>query len=105
MSRGAARLGDQVAGRCSGPGHAGNLSTTGTIITASGDVTANGRGLARIGDRVQLNCRSDHFGIIDEASGDTTSNRLTARLGDRVVGDGINFEGTIETASGDVFVN
>lgn len=105
MSRGVARLGDTVVGICSGPGHVVNLSTTGTIITASNDTQANNRGVARIGDRVQLDCNSDHFGIIDEGSSDTTSNRVTARLGDRVVGDGITFEGTIDTASSDVFVN
>lgn len=105
MSRGVARLGDTVRGLCSGSGHAVELETTGTIITASSDSQANNRGIARIGDRVQLDCDPDHFGIIEEGSGDTTSNRVTARLGDRVVGDGIVFEGTIETASSDVFVN
>lgn len=106
MTRGVARLGDTIEGICSGPGHDIELPTTGTIITASSDIQANNRGIARIGDRVQLDCDPDHFGIIDEGSSDTSSNnRVTARLGDRVVGDGIIFEGTIETASSDVFVN
>lgn len=103
--RGAARLGDTVEGKCSGPGHSANLSTTGVIVTASGDVSANNKGVARIGDKVQLNCNSGHKGVIVQSSSDVTSNRLNARLGDKVVGDGISFNGEIVTASSDVMVN
>lgn len=103
--RGSARLGDVVSGKCSGPGHAGNLETTGRIVTASSDIIANDRSVARIGDKVQLDCSGSHMAVIVTSSPDVTSNRLHARLGDKVAGDGITFDGEIVTASPDVFVN
>lgn len=103
--RGCARLGDQVSGRCSGPGHPPNLSTTGEIVTASANVQANGRGVARVGDQVRLNCNSGHRAVISTASANVESNRPNARLGDTVVGDNVTFNGEIVTASPNVFVN
>lgn len=105
MTRGVARLGDTVSGRCSGPGHIANLSTTGKITTASGNIQANTRPVARIGDSVQLDCLPSHKAKINTSSPDVTTNRPTARLGDQVVGDGIVFEGKITTASPDVYAN
>lgn len=103
--RGSARLGDQVAGECRGPGH-GTVQTTGRIVTASSDVIVNDRAVARIGDKVQLECPLAHMAVIVTSSPDVTSNRLHARLGDKVAGEGsVNFDGEIVTASPDVFVN
>ena len=103
--RGCARLGDKVSGRCTGFGHVANLQTTGTIITASGDVIVNDKGAARIGDKVQLDCNPAHYAIIVSSSGDVTKNRLTARLGDKVAGDNVTFDGEIVSASPNVMVN
>jgi uncharacterized Zn-binding protein involved in type VI secretion len=103
--RGCARLGDKVSGTCSGFGHPANLSTGGTIVTASTDVVANDRGVARIGDRVQLDCNSAHFAVIVGSSTDVKSNRDNARLGDLVSGENVSFSGEIVTASTNVFVN
>jgi len=103
--RGCVRLGDRVSGKCSGPGHPANLQTGGTIVTASSDVVANNRGVARIGDKVQLDCNSSHYGVITSSSTDVKSNRDNARLGDSVSGENVTFSGEIITASTDVFVN
>lgn len=103
--RGCARLGDRVSGRCSGPGHSSNLPTTGTIVTASSNVEANNRGVARLGDQVQLDCNAGHRAVIGTSSTNVEANRPNARLGDTVVGDNVTFNGEIVTASPNVFVN
>lgn len=103
--RGCARLGDRVSGICNGPGHSSNLPTGGTIVTASSDVSANNRGVARIGDKVQLDCNSGHLAVIVSSSPDVKANRDNARLGDKVQGDNVSFQGEIVTSSPDVFVN
>ena len=96
--RGSARLGDVVRGTCSEHG-----LQNGTIVTASGDIIVNDRAVARIGDKVSLDC--GHLAVIVTSSADVTSNRLHARLGDKVAGEDVNFDGEIVTASPDVFVN
>lgn len=96
--RGSARLGDKVSGTCSAHG-----AQNGTIVTASSNVMANNRAVARIGDKVSLEC--GHRAVIVTSSPDVTSNRLHARLGDKVAGEDVNFDGEIVTASPNVIVN
>ena len=98
---GSARLGDNVRGTCNT--HNSPLQTNGTISTASGDVIVNDRGVARIGDKVALDC--GHIAVIVGSSPDVTSNRPHARLGDKVAGDNCDFSGEIVSSSPDVFVN
>lgn len=97
-SRGAARLNDKTLGSCTI--HGSNIK--GTIITGSGDVTVNGRPVARLGDKVIADC--GHSAVIITASGTEDSNGKggTARLNDKVKGD--FYSGVIVTASGDVYL-
>lgn len=97
-SRGAARLNDLTLGSCAI--HGPNIK--GKIITGSGDITVNGRPVARLGDRVLADC--GHDAVIITASGTENSNGKggTARLNDKVKGD--FYSGVIVTASGDVFL-
>jgi len=100
--RGSARLGDEVSGRCFG--HSGGPIKKGTIVTASPNVKANDRAVARIGDKVNLEC--GHRAVIVGGSPDVkTNDRQHARLGDRVEGDGVVYQGEIVTASPNVIVN
>lgn len=100
--RGSARLGDEVSGRCFG--HAGGPVFKGVIVTASSNVKVNDRPIARIGDKVNLEC--GHKAVIVGASSDVKSNdRQNARLGDAVSGDGVVYQGEIITASSNVIVN
>jgi uncharacterized Zn-binding protein involved in type VI secretion len=99
--RGSARLGDRVTGVCKG--HNGSPTVNGTIVTGSPDVKANDLPVARIGDKVKLDC--GHNAVIVGSSSDVTSNRLHARLGDKVAGDGVDFSGEIVSASPNVIVN
>jgi|LakMenE01Jun11ns_1017448.scaffolds.fasta_scaffold8896541_2 uncharacterized Zn-binding protein involved in type VI secretion len=101
MARGVARLGDTTQGTCSHSSHASPIETTGKIITASGNVSANNRKVARLGDTVETDC--GHTSIIITASGNTSTNRHTARLGDKI-GDG-PYDAVIITASPNVFCN
>ena len=98
---GSARLGDPVSGTCSS--HKNPISVTGTISSASSDVSADGIKVARKGDSVSLSC--GHTGKIEGSSSNVKStNALHARQGDSVVGDGCVFSGTIGTASSTVIV-
>lgn len=100
--RGAARLGDQVSGRCFG--HAGGPIFKGVIVTASSNVKANDRLIARIGDKVDLEC--GHKAVIVGSSPDVkTNDRQNARFGDTVAGDGVVYQGEIITASSNVKIN
>jgi uncharacterized Zn-binding protein involved in type VI secretion len=98
MSRGVARLNDKTIGDCAE--HGSNIA--GRIITASGNTSANGRTIARLGDRVKADC--GHEAKIITASGDTSTNtRGTARLNDKV-GES-PYTGKIVTASANTFNN
>lgn len=102
MARGVARLRDRTTGTCSHPSHPVPITIGGKIITASGDTSANGRGVARLRDIVLTDC--GHRSKIITASGtNKTNGRPTARLNDRV-GDG-PYSARIITASGDTNVN
>jgi uncharacterized Zn-binding protein involved in type VI secretion len=102
MARGVARLGDTTQGTCSHSSHASPIETTGKIITASGNVSANNRKVARLGDTVETDC--GHTSIIITASGNSSDNsKHTARLGDKI-GDG-PYDAVIITASPNVFCN
>ena len=101
MARGVARLNDRTIGTCNHPSHPPQVNMGGTIITASDNVTANNRGVARLNDSVQTDC--NHFGeIITGSDNHTTNGRPTARLNDQVGGD---YVAVIITASGDTNVN
>ncbi len=93
-----ARLGDRTIGACSIHG----APMGGLIITASSDVVANDRGVARLGDIVlaDCNCVSN---IITAASTVITNDRGTARLQDRVAG--ASYTAVIVTGSPDVNVD
>ena len=86
-----ARIGDIGLGLCYGNGcddlkHGGN-PVTGTIITGSSTVMANGLGMARIGDTIISNCQHAQVGIIITGSGKCYASGLgISRVGD-------NFEG------------
>lgn len=98
MSRGTARLDDKTLGSCSI--HGENIG--GKIITASGDITVNSRGIARLGDKVKADC--GHEAIIITASSDKiANNRGVARLNDQVGNS--PYTGKIITASSDDFTN
>ena len=92
---GIARLGDKTSG------HGGFHPTT--IISASGDVFVNGKGVARIGDALapHTNGKSTHGSVIAKGASNVYVNgRPCARIGDHTsCGD------TIIGGSGDVFGN
>jgi len=100
---GRARLGDSVSGTCYS--HKSAQSVTGTINSASSDIKINNILVARKGDTVALSC--GHGGVITGSSPDVKSNnQLVARLGDAVSGaTGVNFVGSITSASEDVIAN
>lgn len=93
--RGVARLGDRTLGSCSihGP------SIGGTIVSASPDVFANIRGIARLADNVQADCGC--MSLIITACGTVHANvRGIARINDLVVGP--SYTASIVTCSPDV---
>jgi uncharacterized Zn-binding protein involved in type VI secretion len=96
MASGLARLGDRTTGVCTA--HKNPITTGGTIVSASGDVTANNLGIARLGDIVQADCGHSAT-IISSSSSVTVNNIPAARLGDMVGGG--PYTGTIISASGD----
>ena len=100
---GCAREGDTTHGVCSHPDHDPPITIPGRIITASGNVNANGRRLARRGDTVQADC--GHKSYIVTGSGSKVAangqDRPVARLGDNIAGG--PYIATIVTASTDVF--
>lgn len=92
-SRPIARLGDSTYGVCVCHKHPRVVS--GTIITASPNTLANGRGVARLGDTVMASC--GHTATIVTASPKNLANGMPiARLGDSFTGC---YSGTIVTAS------
>jgi len=97
-TRGAARINDKTIGTCRI--HGPNIG--GRIIEASADVKVNGRGVARIGDKVQADCGHTATIITSSPSGDV-NDRDIARLNDKV-GDS-PYTGKISTASDDTALN
>lgn len=96
---GIARLTDQVTCTCSC--HQSPVSTTGTINSASVNVTVNGLGVARVGDTALCTC--GHTTTIIQGSPNITVNGIPlARLGDPVDGCPV---GTITTSSMNVIAN
>lgn len=80
---GIARVGDIVTGTC--PCHTVPQSVVGTITSGASTVTAEGLGVARIGDIVVFSC--GHVGSIISSSGTVSVEGLTvARVGDSVAG-------------------
>lgn len=75
-----ARLGDKTIGSCEEHGD----DIQGTIITASADITANNKPVARLGDKVLAEC--GHISTIITAGMKTNPNNKggIARLGDQV---------------------
>lgn len=99
---GVARVGDLTDGTCYHPDHNPPLRTKGKILTSSGDVNANNRSIARLGDLVQADC--GHISKIVTASPDSGGNvKGIARLND-LVGAG-PYEARIVTASPDISAN
>jgi len=97
-----ARLGDQHTGICDHGQRCCPHKVSGKIASASGNVNANGKGAARLGDSVVHDCPHCGTGEISSASGTVIVNgKGTARLGDSVTYPGGG--GTIVSASGDVF--
>jgi len=82
---GVARLNDLHAGTCDHGESCCPHNVIGPIIAASGNVNANGRGVARLGDKVTHNCPHCGTGFISSASGTVIVNgKGAARLGDLV---------------------
>jgi len=101
---GVARLGDMHSGICSHGAPCCPHNVTGPIVSASNNVKANGRGVARLGDAVTHNCPHCGIGNISSASGLVSANDIgVARLGDSVTYPGGG--GTIISASGDVLAD
>lgn len=97
MGRAMARLGDKCYGVCTS--HTTPITVEGLIISASETFKMNGRGVARLGDKVRSNC--GHEGII--YTGDETTyidGRPHARLGDKFKGE---YTGEIISVSEDGF--
>ena len=91
------KVGDVGAGICYG--HKTPISTTGTIITGSGNIFCNGLGVATMGDTVLSSC--GHTGTIITGSGSVFCNgKGAARIGDSFDG---TFKGVLITGSGDIF--
>jgi len=81
--------------------HPSPIPMAGPITTASGNVTTNSLGAARLTDIVVGYC--GHVGIIVSGSGDINVNeRGRVRVGDTVVGC---LTGIISTGSGDTIGN
>lgn len=59
------------------------ISHGGKIITASGDTTTNGMGVARVGDQVSCNKHGTQR-IVAGGKTTTTNSQLTARVGDKI---------------------
>jgi len=99
LNRGSARLNDQTLGNCSV--HGSNIK--GKIISASPNIEVNGRGLARLGDKVLADCGHEAEIITASSTEDPNNKRGTARLNDKVGNS--PYEAKIITASNDVFPN
>lgn len=98
---GVARIGDVWAGICCCHSDPTCVGMVGTIISCSGNSSANSRGLARLLDITIGAC--GHTGIIVTCSPNVSGdNRGVARLGDSVAGCNI---GTIVTSSSNVNAN
>lgn len=95
-----ARVGDRAEGTCTA--HITPISTGATIIQGSSTATADGKGIARVGDQVKTDC--GHISKIIAGSPNITADgKPVARLGD-AVGDG-PFTGTIVSGAGTVTGN
>jgi len=99
---GVARIGDQHMGVCDHGQRCCPHNVVGVIASASGDVNANSKGVARLGDSVVHNCPHCGIGKISSASGTVNANgKGIARIGDAVTYPGGG--GKIVSASGNVF--
>jgi uncharacterized Zn-binding protein involved in type VI secretion len=95
--QGMARVTDVFEGTCSN--HKNTINITGQITTGSGDILINGLQGARQGDLGVASC--GHTGVIVSYSSTVISNEKgAARIGDSVVGEGI--DAVITTGSADV---
>jgi uncharacterized Zn-binding protein involved in type VI secretion len=96
-----ARLDDIHSGICTHGLPCCPHNVTGPIVSASGDVKINSKGVARLGDSVIHNCPHCGTGNISSASGTVKANDIqVARLGDAVTYPGGG--GVIVSASEDV---
>lgn len=99
-----ARMNDYHKGICDHAAPCCPHIVTGPIVEASGNVRTNGKGTARLNDKVIHDCPHCGTGYIAEASGSVFVNgRGAARLGDRVVypgGEGKIIEGSRDTNAG-----
>jgi uncharacterized Zn-binding protein involved in type VI secretion len=94
MGIGLARVGDTCSGYCDSH----HSSQTGTVTTGSGDVNANGAGIAFQGSIVTAGC--GHTGVVQATSTTVTANgKAVARIGDTFTG---TFHGTITGGSSNV---
>jgi uncharacterized Zn-binding protein involved in type VI secretion len=99
---GVARLGDAHSGICDHGEDCCPHAVAGVIVSGSGNVFANGRPVARLGDSVTHSCPHCGTGSISSASGTVKANGIgVARLGDSVTYPGGS--GKIDSASGNVF--
>jgi uncharacterized Zn-binding protein involved in type VI secretion len=98
---GVARLNDMHSGICNHGLPCCPHGVTGIISSASGNVNANGRGVARLNDSVTHNCPHCGTGYVSSAGKVKANGMGVARLGDSVTYPGGG--GTIITASENVF--
>ena len=95
--RALARLGDKTHGICTA--HRNSIEVDGVIVSAAADASVNGRGIARVGDKVRSEC--GHEGTIISGSPDATVNgRGHARIGDKFQG---TYTGIIISAATDTY--
>jgi len=98
---GVARLNDTHKGICNHGLPCCPHEVIGTISTASGNVIVNGRGAARLNDKVIHNCPHCGTGYISSAASKEINRQYLARLGDEVTYPA--GKGKIVTASENVF--
>jgi len=95
---GQSRIGDVGVGICCCHSDPTCIPMVGSIISGSGNVVADGRGCARIGDIVLGGC--GHVGVLVSGSGSVIANsKGLVRTGDAFAGC---FIGSIVSGSGDV---
>jgi uncharacterized Zn-binding protein involved in type VI secretion len=87
------RLGDMGSGTCTA--HETPISVNGYVTTCSGNVNAEGAGVATVGDTVTATC--GHTGtLITGASRTNANGRAISRVGDSFSG---SFSGTMVTGA------
>ena len=85
---GIARQTDRTFGVCHHPSHFNPKPVGGTILTSSETVSANGKKVARLGDKVITDCGHEGIIVTSSASAASTKNvgQQIARQNDRVDG-------------------